>query len=157
MISLQRLEVEGLVEIARQLALGEPAAVLAQATSILRMQDAIRGAGGQIAMFQELDEAFHEVLYRGVGQGNIYLMIRARSGHLNRLRRLEPPDADKIEYICRGHHAILDAIWSRDPGAAAKAVRDHLSRTVRKVEAQRERYRSYFTQARSGGRDQDLV
>ncbi|MGJ8546188.1 MAG: GntR family transcriptional regulator [Sulfitobacter sp.] len=138
-----RISVE--VEIARRLAAKAPSEVLARAHSVLRMQEALRDDSAQTAMFQELDEVFHQTLYQGVGQGNLYLLVRARSNHLNRLRRLDPPDLAKIDYVLRGHHAILDAITAQDPDKAAEAVRAHLSQTVIKLEAQRDRYRDYFS------------
>lgn len=133
------------VEVTRRLALGDADEAIARAGSVLRMQEAIKSETGQIRMFQELDESFHQALYEGVGQGSIYEMIRSRSGHLNRMRRLDPPDAAKIDYILKGHHAILDAIVAKDADRAAQAVRDHLSRTVLGLESQRERYRDYFS------------
>ncbi|UOA29197.1 GntR family transcriptional regulator [Pseudosulfitobacter sp. DSM 107133] len=138
-----RLSVE--VEVARQLAQRDSADVVARAGATLRMQEVLRDDPAQLQMFQELDEVFHQTLYDGLGQGNLYAMIQGRSGHLNRVRRLDPPDAAKITYILQGHRAILDAIAQGDAEAAATAVRDHLSRTVSRVEALREAHREFFS------------
>ncbi|ASM74769.1 MULTISPECIES: GntR family transcriptional regulator [Roseobacteraceae] len=138
-----RLAVE--VEVARQLAQRDSTEVLARADATLRMQEVVRDDPRQLLMFQELDEVFHQTLYEGLGQGNLYAMIQARSGHLNRVRRLDPPDAAKIAYILQGHRTILDAIAQGDADAAAAAVRDHLSRTVSRVETLRDTHRDFFS------------
>ncbi|MBY6089921.1 GntR family transcriptional regulator [Maritimibacter alkaliphilus] len=133
------------IELVRRLAEEPPKETLARARSLLRMQDAVKGDPAQMAVFQELDEVFHQTLFDGIGQGGIHALIRARSGHLNRLRRLDPPSGEKIAYILRGHGEILDGIEARDPAAAMVAMRDHLSRTVARVEEQRAAHPDFFS------------
>lgn len=115
-----------------------------RAASIIRMQEAVADDPGQLRMFQELDELFHQTLFIGLGRIGLHQLIRARSGHLERVRRLTLPEQGKIRDILDGHHRIVQAIRDRDPQAAEEATRDHLSHTVSKVEELRNAYPQFF-------------
>ncbi|WP_136685365.1 GntR family transcriptional regulator [Falsirhodobacter xinxiangensis] len=118
--------------------------VAVRAASIIRMQEAIADDAAQLRMFQELDELFHQTLFIGLGRIGLHQLIRARSGHLERLRRLHLPEAGKIRDILAGHHEIVRAIQDRNPDRAEAAMREHLSRTVSKVEELRREYPQFF-------------
>lgn len=131
-------------EVCRRLAQVGNKAVLARARSIIRMQEAVADDPEQMAIFQELDEMFHQTLFAGVGQMALHQLIRERSGHLERVRRLHLPEKGKVLNILEAHHAIVDAIDSGDEGRAVAAIREHLSRTVAKIEELRQEFPDYF-------------
>lgn len=137
-----RLAVE--TEVLRRLAADCDAASLSRLKMILALQEALAGNAAELPAFQELDEVFHQTLMAAAGQPGLHALLRSRSGHLNRVRRLDLPNDGKIRRILGGHRDIIAAIEARDPDAALAAIRDHLSQTVSRVEALRATYPSYF-------------
>lgn len=131
-------------EVCRRLAAEGDSSTITRAKSIIRMQEAVAEDPEQLAIFQELDELFHQTLFAGLKRGGLHLLVRERSGHLERVRRLHLPEQGKIVNIIEGHRAIVDAITARDEAAAVAAIRDHLSRTVAKVEDLRREFPQYF-------------
>jgi DNA-binding GntR family transcriptional regulator len=118
--------------------------VITRARSIIKMQTAVADDADQIAIFQELDELFHQTLFAGAKRSSLHQLIRERSGHLERIRRLHLPEKGKIVSILDGHHAIIDAIAARNEQGAVDAIREHLSQTVAKVEDLRKEFPDYF-------------
>jgi GntR family transcriptional regulator, rspAB operon transcriptional repressor len=118
-------------EVCRRLALEPDSPTVMRARSIIKMQEAVADDPEQLAIFQELDELFHQ-------------LIRERSGHLERIRRLHLPEKGKILNILEGHRAIVEAIAAGNETGAVEAIRDHLSRTVSKVEDLRAEFPHYF-------------
>lgn len=131
-------------EVVRQLAIEGDASVAARARSIIRMQEAVADDIEQLSVFQELDELFHQTLFAGVGRSGLHLLVRERSGHLDRVRRLHLPERGKAQSTLAGHHAIVDALAERSATGAETAMRDHLSRTIAKVDELREAYPDFF-------------
>ncbi|MGE7368592.1 GntR family transcriptional regulator [Neorhizobium sp. NPDC001467] len=119
-------------------------ATLSRAREIIDMQRTVIDDPQQIGVFQELDELFHQTLFAGVRRANLHGLVRERSGHLDRIRRLHPPQKGKIASILAGHDAIVEAIDAGHEAAAVNAIREHLSRTVDKVEDMREEFPDYF-------------
>lgn len=131
-------------EVTRSLARDCPPAIVTRARSIIRMQEAVAYDPDQLKIFQELDELFHQTLFTAIGRGGLHLLIRERSGHLERVRRLHLPEQGKIDSILKGHDAIVEGIAQGNENAAVAATRDHLSRTVSRVEDLRQQYPEYF-------------
>lgn len=131
-------------EVCRRLTGGDNKSVLARARSIIRMQEAVAEDPEQITIFQELDEMFHQTLFAGVGQLGLHQLVRERSGHLERVRRLHLPEQGKVRNILEAHHAIVEAIASGSEARAVAAIREHLSRTVAKIEELRQEFPDYF-------------
>lgn len=132
-------------EVCRELAARDNnSATVTRARSIIRMQEAVANDPSQLAVFQELDELFHQTLFVGVGRGGLQALVRERSGHLERLRRLHLPERGKILNILGGHRAIIDAVAERDVDGAIRAIREHLGQTVAQVEALRREFPDYF-------------
>lgn len=131
-------------EVCRRLAAAADPAVITRARSIIRMQEAVADDPGQITMFQELDEMFHQTLFAGLDRTGLHQLVREQSGHLERVRRLHLPQKGKVLNILSGHRAIVDGIAAGDPAQAMEAVRAHLSQTVDRVEALRTEFPDYF-------------
>ncbi|WP_422074447.1 GntR family transcriptional regulator [Tranquillimonas rosea] len=131
-------------EVVRELARQPSGETVERARSILRMQQTIAEDRAQVPLFQELDEFFHQILFEGIGRDSLHRLIRSHSGHLDRVRRLNWPDQDKIDRIVAGHAEILDSISAGDEDAAVAAIREHLSKTVSRVEEFRSENEEYF-------------
>lgn len=131
-------------EVCRKLAALTDSGTMTRARSIIRMQEAVADDPDQLAIFQELDEAFHQTLFAGIGRSGLHKLVRERSGHLDRIRRLHLPEKGKIVRILDGHRSILDGIASGQEQRAVAAIREHLSQTVARVDALRQEFPDYF-------------
>jgi DNA-binding GntR family transcriptional regulator len=92
----------------------------------------------------QLDEAFHRQLCEAAGVPDLWVTVRSRSGHIDRLRRLHLPSPGKALAIERQHGEILDAIAAGDAALAQDRMREHLSGTLARIEEIRLRYPSYL-------------
>lgn len=130
-------------EIVRDLAGAPDPALIARLRTSIRRQMAFADIA-DIAAFSEEDHAFHHMMYEAVGVEELWHLMRRRSGHIDRLRRLHLPQDGKIREILASHTAIVDAIEAGSVAAAEQALRDHLSRSVQFVDALRETHPHYF-------------
>ena len=94
--------------------------------------------------FNELDLAFHKILYDAAGMPDLWSLVRSRSGHIDRIRRLHLPIDGKTAQIVRDHSAIVNAISQGQPGLAQSELRDHLSRSLAFSDKLRARFPGYF-------------
>jgi DNA-binding GntR family transcriptional regulator len=138
-----RLAVE--TEVMRRLADTADAPLTGRLRTLVSLQETLAGNTAELPMFQELDEAFHQTLIAAAGQPGLYALLRSRSGHLNRLRRLDLPGAGKIRQVIADHHAIIAALEARDADAAQAAMRSHLSQTLGRLDLLRDRHPQYFS------------
>jgi DNA-binding GntR family transcriptional regulator len=95
------------------------------------------------ASFAETDQAFHRQLCEAAEVPDLWALIRSRSGHLDRLRRLHLPVPGKGQSILDDHAGILDAIAAGDPDRAQDALRRHLSGTLAEADEIRARFPDY--------------
>ncbi|MBK1659531.1 GntR family transcriptional regulator [Paracraurococcus ruber] len=139
--SFLRLSIE--LEAVRRLA-ADPAPALAAAlrAEIARMREL--HAQGQQEAVAAADEEFHARLLTAAGVPGLVDLIRSRSGHLDRLRRLHLPAPGKAERILAEHAAVAEAIIARDPAAAEQALRRHLSHTLAELDRIRGATPEYF-------------
>ena len=61
-------------------------------------------------------------------------LVRSRSGHIDRLRRLHLPSPGKAQDIVRHHKLIVTAIGAGEPDEAQQHLRTHLSGTLNYLE-----------------------
>jgi GntR family transcriptional regulator, rspAB operon transcriptional repressor len=94
--------------------------------------------------FDAFDRAFHERLFEAAGVPDLYALIRQRSGHIDRIRRLHLPVAGKTQEVIRDHELIIKAIAKSKTDEAQFRVRDHLSRSLAYSPKLREKYPTYF-------------
>ena len=91
--------------------------------------------------FDALDRDFHRVLYARSGNLGLWRMMRTRSTHLDRLRRLNLPMPGKMQAVLEDHRAIVRAVEAANrSGEAEQAMRRHLSGTLAMVDAISDRY-----------------
>jgi DNA-binding GntR family transcriptional regulator len=94
--------------------------------------------------FYALDRDFHRQLYEAAGAPDLYTLVRQRSGHIDRIRRINLPVAGKMQQIIRDHGLIVKAIAAGDVVKAQGHVRDHLSRSLAYSQALRDKNPDYF-------------
>ena len=116
-------------ECVRQLCASRPPELVERLERLIRQQTALAEIG-EIDQFTAADQAFHLALFEANNVGDLWHLIRSRSGHIDRLRRLHLPVKGKIAEILIAHRAIVDAIAANDGPAADAALRGHLSRSL---------------------------
>jgi DNA-binding GntR family transcriptional regulator len=131
------------LEIVRALALDPQPPLALKLKGIVAQQAAAAGAE-DFETFSAMDRLFHETMYRAAGMHELWQLVRSRSGHIDRLRRLHLPTPGKAQEILGDHTLILDAIAAANPGDAQRHLRDHLSGTLAQVEEIRARYPAFI-------------
>jgi DNA-binding GntR family transcriptional regulator len=137
-----RLAVE--LEIVRNLALNRSDALVADLKRSLSVQQRLVKAG-DFEAFMDADNDFHGQFYSPADLQGIWALIRSRSGHIDRLRRINLPSPGKAQDILKHHRLVVRAIEERDPDEAQQQLRTHLSGTLRDVEKIRARYPEYLS------------
>ncbi|WP_346915142.1 GntR family transcriptional regulator [uncultured Roseibium sp.] len=139
-----RLGVE--LEVAKSLAAaGNPDALL-PSYRILRMQK-MAGEDRDIPEFTALDRLFHLSLFQAAGVPALWHLISGRSGHIDRLRRLNLPDPGKMTNVLKAHEGILEAISGGRLDDVEAQVRAHLSGTLASVGEIMNAHPEYFDEA----------
>ncbi|WP_371421009.1 GntR family transcriptional regulator [Tardiphaga sp.] len=132
------------LEIVRILALQPDAALIIDLNRIITLQQQFAKAG-DFARFMAADTEFHQKLYDAADKRGLWDLIRSRSGHIDRLRRLHLPSLGKAQAIVRDHKLIAKAIATGQPDEAQKHLRAHLSGTLRDVDKIRMRHPEYLS------------
>jgi DNA-binding GntR family transcriptional regulator len=122
-----RLSIE--LEAVRRLTEAAPAKTAAELGEILTRQKAV-ATPETYDTFDGIDREFHRKLYERSGILQLWANVRRQSVHLDRLRRLNLPMPGKMQMVIADHAAIVEAIGSGKPEAAAAALRRHLSGTL---------------------------
>lgn len=131
------------LEIVRTLALEHEPALIPMLHDLLTQQENCLKRS-DLKGFGKADQAFHHQLYTAARMDDLWATMRARSGNIDRLRRLHLPLQGKGETILADHAHIIDAISRRDPDAAVALVRKHLSGTLSELNTLREKYPEYL-------------
>jgi DNA-binding GntR family transcriptional regulator len=133
------------LEIVRRLALAPDLRLIARLRGILAQQQALMEAN-DLQAFEASDQDFHRHLYEAAKMDDLWLLVRSRSGHIDRLRRLNLPTPGKIQGIVQHHGLIVDAIAEGKPDAAQEHLRNHLSGTLSHVGEISAKYPGYVRQ-----------
>lgn len=136
-----RLSIE--LEVVKTLTLRQNPDLLLPSSRVLRMQK-MAGEDRDISEFTALDRLFHLSLFQAAGVAALWHMISARSGHIDRLRRLNLPDPGKMSEVLNCHGRILAAINNHDPEDAEAQTRAHLSGTLASLEKIMDSHPDYF-------------
>lgn len=91
----------------------------------------------------ELDDAFHEMLFRIARKENIYNMLGSMTIHFDRVRNLAIYVV-KDSKVISDHHEICEAIAKRDAWKAKELMTDHLTRVKVDAGAIRKAYPQYM-------------
>ena len=89
--------------------------------AVIREQAALRRSKN-LERFNDADLAFHKLLYEAAGVPDLWSLVRHRSGHIDRIRRLHLPIGGKADQIVRDHSAIVNAIEKGEPDRRASGV-----------------------------------
>ena len=116
----------------------------AASTTTIALQQQFAKAG-DFESFIAGDNDFHAQLYAAAGKQELWTLVRSRSGHIDRLRRLHLPSPGKAQNIVRHHKLITRAIEAGDADAAQQHLRKHLSGTLSELATIRSHYPEYLT------------
>ncbi len=100
----------------------------------LKKQKAVLNDMKKIFEFDELDKEFHEIMFESVGQKELNDLLRSKMGHKKRANRLELPTSGKVPKLYEDHKNIYEAIKEKNLKKADKCMREHLSRTISRIE-----------------------
>ena len=132
------------LEIVRMLALaGEKTLVTRLDRLIARQQQS--AAAGDFEDFMAADNDFHAELYAAADKHDLWTLVRSRSGHIDRLRRLHLPSPGKAHDIVRHHKLIVKAIGAGRADEAQDHLRTHLSGTLSDLAAIRADHPDYLS------------
>lgn len=132
---------EAIIELVCQKA--TPADV-AQLRQNVRMQGLMQDPGiGNVQEMMELDNAFHQMLFRIAQKENIYHMLSGMTIHFDRVRSLAL-DVVKDSKIVEDHRAICEAVAAHDAQRARAIVTEHLERVKVDESAIRSAYPQYI-------------
>jgi DNA-binding GntR family transcriptional regulator len=114
-----------------------------------RLRAALAQQAGHLAAqdfkgFAAADQDFHRMLYAAANMMDLWQLVRSRSGHIDRLRRLHLPALGKAQRVLNDHTLIVDAIAAADPELAQNHLRLHLSHTLSQVDEIRNRHEAFF-------------
>lgn len=132
------------LEIVRQLAASRDASLVTRLDHAIALQQQFAKAG-DFEAFITADNDFHAQLYTAAGKQDLWMLVRSRSGHIDRLRRLHLPSPGKAQNILRHHKLITRAIEAGDGDAAQQHLRTHLSGTLSELTKIRARHPEYLS------------
>ena len=132
------------LEIVRLLAGNPDAAFGAELKAAIARQQQFARAG-DFEKFMAADNDFHARLYAAAGKQDLWALVRSRSGHIDRLRRLHLPTPGKAQDIVRHHKLIARAIAEGKADDAQGHLRIHLSGTLNYLDNIRARYPEYLS------------
>ena len=132
------------LEIVRTLALAHDTGLIDDLNRTIALQQQFAKAG-DFAKFMAADNDFHRLLYTASSKPELWTLVKSRSGHIDRLRRLHLPTPGKAQDIVRHHRMIVKAIEAGAPEDAQRHLRKHLSGTLGYLEQIRARYPEYLS------------
>jgi GntR family transcriptional regulator, rspAB operon transcriptional repressor len=97
-----------------------------------------------ITAFYASDRNFHRRMYELAGAPDLWALVRQRSGHIDRIRRLDLPATGKMSQIVRDHGMIVTAIHAGNASGAQTHMRDHLSRSISLSQDLQDQHPAYF-------------
>jgi DNA-binding GntR family transcriptional regulator len=101
---------------------------------------------GDLEAFMAADNEFHARLYAAADKQDLWMLVRSRSGHIDRLRRLHLPSPGRVQAILRHHRLIAQAISDGQPDTAQTHLRVHLSGTLGDLAMIRSRHPGYLSE-----------
>jgi DNA-binding GntR family transcriptional regulator len=133
------------LEIVKALALKHVDALIDELNGTIALQQKFTRAG-DFEKFMAADNDFHAQLYAATGNRALWDLVRSRSGHIDRLRRLHLPSPGKAQDIVRHHKLIVAAISANQPDEAQRHLRQHLSGTLGYLAEIRARFPEYLSE-----------
>ena len=126
------------------------AADIAQLRQNVRMQTLTQEPGlGDSLSLMELDDAFHQMLFRIAQKENTFNMLCGMTIHFDRVRNLALNVVKDIKII-EDHQQICEAVAMRDAARAREIMTTHLGRVRVDEEAIRSVYPQYIKEQAKG-------
>ena len=123
---------------------------IAQLRQNVRLQTMLQEPDmGQAPGMMELDDAFHQALFRIAQKENTYNMLCSMTIHFDRVRSLAL-GVVRDSRIIADHQAICEAIAARDAQRAKEIMTEHLGRVKVDAEAIRIAYPQYMKEQTRG-------
>jgi DNA-binding GntR family transcriptional regulator len=94
--------------------------------------------------FHAADEAFHQAICLIAGHPNIWCVIKREKVEADRCRMLALPISKRLKQVIEEHSAIIEAIASRNVGAAQATMSEHLAGIYPAIDELLQKYPSYF-------------
>ncbi|MDP5306817.1 GntR family transcriptional regulator [Paracoccus spongiarum] len=105
---------------------GQPGADLTEAADILTQQKILAARNDQ-AGFLLLDDRFHEALFTAAGLGELWAVIHAKKGHLDRIRFIQGNMRGSVQVPLVQHVEILEAVRRGAAPEAEALMRAHVA------------------------------
>ena len=131
------------LEIARKLARQGDSELLARLRSLIETQRTC-WERQDIDGFVAADQEFHRSMFSAAKVGPLWHTLRARSGNMDRLRRLHLPLNGKADTVLQEHADVVDALEKCDPDLAQDRVRRHLGGTLSQLIELQKTYPQYL-------------
>lgn len=129
--------------------LATPADIM-QLRQNVRLQTLVQEPGmSESLSMMELDDAFHQTLFRIAQKENTYNMLCSMTIHFDRVRSLAL-GVVKDSKIIADHQAICEAVAARDAGKAREIMTKHLGRVKVDEKAIRRAYPQYIKEQAKG-------
>ena len=123
---------------------------IAQLRQNVRLQTLTQEPGiGDSLSLMELDDAFHQMLFRIAQKENTYNMLCGMTIHFDRVRNLALNVVKDIKII-EDHQKICEAVAARDVDRAKEIMETHLGRVRVDEEASRSVYPQYIKELAKG-------
>ncbi|MCF6369687.1 GntR family transcriptional regulator [Rhizobium halophilum] len=132
------------LEVIRALTVEQGHPAVDQVARLVQLQDTALNVDKDLERFALLDRQFHRVMFEAAGVPDLWALIQSRSGHIDRLRKLNLMDPGKAATILAAHREIVGHLQARDLSSAHEAVRRHLSGTLAKVEEIQRAHPEFF-------------
>ncbi len=132
------------LEVVRALASEAGQGAVAQAERIVQLQQTALTIDKDLERFGQLDRQFHQSMFEAAGVPDLWGLIQSRSGHIDRLRKLNLMDPGKAATILSAHREIIAHMRAMDAAGAQEALRRHLSGTLAQVDEIKRNYAQYF-------------
>lgn len=132
------------LEIVRELAIRHDETLVVTLRDIIVRQHQHLKAG-EFEKFMTADNEFHSQLYAAADKQDLWTLVRSRSGHIDRLRRMHLPSPGKAQDIVRRHRLIAKAIAAGTPDEAQRHLRAHLSGTLSELALIRSLYPEHLS------------
>jgi DNA-binding GntR family transcriptional regulator len=90
---------------------------------------------GDLALFQDLDENLHALIFASINTPRALRMLEAARAPLDRPRRLALPEEGRARATYLEHCRLVESIRSGDAEFAGSAMRVHLGMVARSIDA----------------------
>ncbi|OKP76143.1 transcriptional regulator [Paenibacillus sp. P3E] len=111
---------------------------------ILERQKEVIGKENDIDSFLNLDDAFHQAMYRLAGREFLWNLIQQSNVHYLRYRRLHMLKTEKLEGIWKEHQTLLELLVHKETEKIGPLIHHHLREDIHSLDFQ-ENFSEYLS------------